>query len=190
MSHETSGDYYKWKVWPCIFSDMDFLAVLAGKWTFTLHPRTYQRVCSLKILLLILSTGLTFWVNFYLDFFPKILRPEGYFCRLPQKRHACLVLGQYSFFVMIWKFFQWNELTQLISHTKTTIRCCSFVGRLKRGGQKLSLERGCMKHGILLHEFGHVMGFWHEQNRPDRDEYIKVIPNFQVSVTNLSGVFE
>ena len=54
------------------------------------------------------------------------------------------------------------------------------MGRQRRGAQKMALDPGCMQHGILLHEFGHVIGFWHEQNRPDRDEYIEVIKNYHV----------
>ena len=45
----------------------------------------------------------------------------------------------------------------------------------------MALDHGCLIHGILLHELGHVIGFWHEQNRPDRDDYIQVIPNYHVS---------
>ena len=63
-----------------------------------------------------------------------------------------------------------------------TFRCCSYVGRQRRGAQKIALDPGCMQHGILLHELGHVIGFWHEQNRPDRDDYIKVIKNYHDSV--------
>ncbi len=43
------------------------------------------------------------------------------------------------------------------------------------GPQVLSLSRnGCLYAGIVIHELLHAIGFHHEQNRPDRDNFIKV----------------
>ena len=49
-----------------------------------------------------------------------------------------------------------------------------MVGR--RGGrQTLSLASGgCYRAGTIAHEFIHALGFHHEQNRPDRDKYVKI----------------
>ncbi|CAL4058594.1 unnamed protein product [Meganyctiphanes norvegica] len=52
--------------------------------------------------------------------------------------------------------------------------CSSQVGRAG-GRQGLSLGWGCVQHGTVLHEFMHAAGFWHEQSRYDRDDYVKII---------------
>nr|CAD7604061.1 unnamed protein product [Timema genevievae] len=52
--------------------------------------------------------------------------------------------------------------------------CWSPVGRSGDGEQKLSLGQRCWYLGIVIHELGHAVGFWHEMNRPDRDSYIYV----------------
>ena len=56
-----------------------------------------------------------------------------------------------------------------------TSRCCSYVGRIGYGVQGVSVGRECLTFRTVVHELGHVIGFWHEQSRPDRDQYIEVI---------------
>ena len=63
----------------------------------------------------------------------------------------------------------------------STYGCSSAVG--KHGGeQELSLKPICIWkngkiHGTIIHEFIHAFGFYHEQQRSDRDEYIELNRN-------------
>ena len=53
--------------------------------------------------------------------------------------------------------------------------CCSFVGRRGGQAQAISIGKNCDKFGIVVHELGHVIGFWHEHTRPDRDQHIEIL---------------
>ncbi|XP_063688342.1 zinc metalloproteinase nas-4-like [Bolinopsis microptera] len=52
--------------------------------------------------------------------------------------------------------------------------CFATIGR-GDGEQLLSLGKGCGTPGFALHELAHVIGFFHEQSRPDRDDYVDII---------------
>ena len=64
--------------------------------------------------------------------------------------------------------------TDYIVFTHRSCGCCSYVGRKGDGSQAVSVGKNCDKFGVVVHELGHVVGFWHEHTRPDRDLYITV----------------
>lgn len=56
--------------------------------------------------------------------------------------------------------------------------CSSWIGLINRGRQEINLNiPGCMFRGTIVHEIMHALGFLHEQNRPDRDNFVRIERN-------------
>lgn len=68
-----------------------------------------------------------------------------------------------------------SEHANYIVFTERPCGCCSFVGKRGNGPQAISIGKNCDKFGIVVHELGHVIGFWHEHTRPDRDNHVEII---------------
>lgn len=67
----------------------------------------------------------------------------------------------------------------------TSGQCESNVGRI--GGEQITGGSGSCSLGTLLHEFGHIVGLYHEMARPDRDTYLTV--NFGNVIKGSEGNF-
>ncbi|XP_057309153.1 zinc metalloproteinase nas-4-like [Hydractinia symbiolongicarpus] len=60
--------------------------------------------------------------------------------------------------------------------------CWSPIGR-QIGKQALSIGYGCVSESVIVHEMLHALGFFHEHQRPDRNDYIEILwDNLQTSV--------
>lgn len=54
--------------------------------------------------------------------------------------------------------------------------CWSSVGMKGEGGQQLNVNSPkCVKKGVVIHEFLHAAGFYHQQSASDRDEYVEIL---------------
>ncbi|KFV11911.1 Meprin A subunit beta, partial [Tauraco erythrolophus] len=53
--------------------------------------------------------------------------------------------------------------------------CWSYVGNRQVGLQQLSIGTSCDRIATIEHEFLHALGFWHEQSRSDRDDYVTIM---------------
>lgn len=85
------------------------------------------------------------------------------------------------------KFVKRIDQRDYVAFAKGTENCYSNLGRIG-GKQFIKLSPGCSKNKIV-HEIMHALGFFHEQNRADRDDYVEVLwenidesnwPNFQI----------
>ncbi|MBN3324354.1 TLL2 protein, partial [Atractosteus spatula] len=72
-------------------------------------------------------------------------------------------------------FIERTDEESFIVFTYRPCGCCSYVGRRGGGPQAISIGKNCDKFGIVVHELGHVVGFWHEHTRPDRDHHVSII---------------
>ncbi|KAK7086372.1 hypothetical protein SK128_012174 [Halocaridina rubra] len=63
--------------------------------------------------------------------------------------------------------------------------CYSYVGRIG-GRQTINYPQWCLDtHGSTLHEMLHALGFYHEQSRFDRDDYVTIMwQNIQSGAEN------
>ncbi|XP_063781299.1 meprin A subunit beta-like [Pseudophryne corroboree] len=71
-------------------------------------------------------------------------------------------------------FKPWEGEPNYISVFKES-GCWSYIGNLRRGKQQLSLGANCDRIATIQHEFLHSLGFWHEQSRSDRDDYVIIM---------------
>lgn len=77
--------------------------------------------------------------------------------------------------------YQWKKPTNgkpFISIIRSS-GCWSYVGQYRAlavspDGQPLSIGHGCLWRSTVQHEMMHAMGFYHEQSRPDRDEFVTI----------------
>lgn len=58
--------------------------------------------------------------------------------------------------------------------TNIGVGCMTNIGYNHRAAQSMNLGSSCRKIGVVMHEALHTLGFVHQHNVPDRDQYVYV----------------
>lgn len=66
----------------------------------------------------------------------------------------------------------WNHIRVRDSTFDEEPTNSSFVGMV--GGEQILNMASWGAKFVIVHEFGHALGYWHEQSRPDRDTYVQI----------------
>lgn len=112
-----------------------------------------------------------------ITFVPKQMRKD---CNMS---HWTLWENVIFIFVILFCLFSsinwWRELLKSSALQACTekcfhYRCFSYIGQAIPNGQDLSMGTGCDHVYIAEHELLHALGFYHEQSRYDRDDYVTI----------------
>ncbi|GAU94179.1 hypothetical protein RvY_06004 [Ramazzottius varieornatus] len=73
------------------------------------------------------------------------------------------------------RFVPFTNQRDYISFVRRGMGCSSYVARVG-GRQLVDLQPGCIYQiGEVQHEVMHALGFYHEQSRTDRDQYVTIV---------------
>lgn len=74
------------------------------------------------------------------------------------------------------RFVPWDGVaTDYVEILSVAGRCWSNAGR-QGGRQEIKLdEAGCTRVATVIHELGHTVGLKHEHQRPDRDQFVRIV---------------
>ncbi|OQV19912.1 Serine/threonine-protein kinase D1 [Hypsibius exemplaris] len=73
------------------------------------------------------------------------------------------------------KFVPHTNQPDYLSFVRRGLGCSSYVARVG-GKQLVDLQPGCIYEiGEVQHEVMHALGFYHEQSREDRDDYVTIV---------------
>lgn len=67
-----------------------------------------------------------------------------------------------------------SDYVTFYNHPNEEYCTCKSFGH-KTGLQNITIGYSCRCVGDLLHTIGHIIGLYHEHDRPDRDNYVKIL---------------